>query len=292
MIPDPRKIITVFSLSIILLSAAAGQTVQWELSWTANSEDDMHEYLIFRGTSPEPATVFARVAHPAHSYTDSDIEKGVLYYYRLKAVDLASNQSEFSEEISAALPKVEFPTDLEDVVLDPGSTFQIDLNNYVTDPDNSPGEMQWSFAGNTLLAVTIDVASVATISAPANWAGQETVSFSVSDSYGFSDAADVTVYANDDLVPQGEEISIFPLPYKEDDQPAADGITFANLPQNSELLIFNMLGEPVYKEGDLFGTYLWDTLNNAGRKVNSGIYIYHIKAAGKKLKSGKLVIVR
>ncbi len=292
MMSNLRKSISIIFLSKVLLSVAAGQTVQWELSWTANSEDDMHEYLIFRGTSPSPTTVYARVAHPEHRYTDSDIEKGILYYYRLKAVDLAANQSEFSDEISAALPKVEFPTDLEDVVLDPGSSIQIDLNNYVIDPDNSPGEMQWSASGNTLLGVTIDAASVATISAPANWTGQETISFSVSDTYGFSDIADVTVYASGDLVPQGEEISIFPLPYKEGDQPAAEGITFANLPQTSELLIFNMLGEPVYKESDLFGTYLWDTLNNAGKKVNSGIYIYHIKAAGKKLKSGKLVIVR
>ena len=62
-----------------------------------------------------------------------------------------------------------------------GSSFTpINLDNYVSDVDNSDEEMTWTISGNSALAVSI-VDRVASITAPADWKGSETITFRVSD---------------------------------------------------------------------------------------------------------------
>ncbi len=65
-----------------------------------------------------------------------------------------------------------------------GSLFNnINLNNYVSDPDNTVDQISWTYSGNTDLVIAIDETShVATIEIPnEDWFGQETVVFTASD---------------------------------------------------------------------------------------------------------------
>ena len=57
----------------------------------------------------------------------------------------------------------------------------IDLDDFVSDIDNTDAEMTWTFTGNTELTVSI-VNRVATITIPtADWNGAETITFTATD---------------------------------------------------------------------------------------------------------------
>lgn len=70
-----------------------------EVNWEASSADDLSEYYVFRGAEPKPTNRVATVNED--SYTDSGVEKGQTYYYRVKAVDSTGNESDFSSGASA-----------------------------------------------------------------------------------------------------------------------------------------------------------------------------------------------
>ena len=79
-------------------------------------------------------------------------------------------------------------TDIPDQTIAEGESFRsINLDDYVSDPDNLDSEMEWSYTGNTELGVSI-VDRVATISIPdANWNGSETITFKATDPGGLWD---------------------------------------------------------------------------------------------------------
>jgi hypothetical protein len=86
------------------------------------------------------------------------------------------------------IPNVTFPED--------GSDSSIDLDNYVSDVDNTDAEMTWTFTGNVNIIVSINPTThVVTFTAPANWFGQETITFRATDPGGLwdEDATIVTV---------------------------------------------------------------------------------------------------
>lgn len=71
------------------------------LSWTANTESDLAGYNLYRAESS--AGPFARVnANPitSASYRDDGLKIGVKYYYYVKAVDTARNESAPSQTLS------------------------------------------------------------------------------------------------------------------------------------------------------------------------------------------------
>jgi hypothetical protein len=70
-------------------------------------------------------------------------------------------------------------TQIPPQTVDEGTPFDtINLNDYVSDPDNSDAEITWEVHGNTNLAVNIDANRVATVT-PVNedWYGSETLTF-------------------------------------------------------------------------------------------------------------------
>ena len=75
-------------------------------------------------------------------------------------------------------------SDIPGQTIDEGGVFsQINLDNYVTDPDNSAQDMTWSASGQIDLIVSIDPNTrIATIETPhADWYGQETITFTATD---------------------------------------------------------------------------------------------------------------
>ncbi len=74
--------------------------------------------------------------------------------------------------------------DIPNQTIPEGSMFNtIQLNNYVSDPDNTDDQISWTYSGNTELTIDIDRNShVATIEIPdEDWFGQEAVVFTASD---------------------------------------------------------------------------------------------------------------
>ncbi len=83
---------------------------------------------------------------------------------------------------------------IPDQILSYGATFAtINLDNYVTDPDNTDAEMTWSYSGNSQLTVAISGARVATITKPsADWNGSESIIFTATDPGLLSDSDTAT----------------------------------------------------------------------------------------------------
>lgn len=84
--------------------SAEVQSGSIKLSWTANSEDDILGYNIFRQANTQHPTsntydMIGRMVEGTE-FIDNDITPGMDYVYKIKAVDNSRNQSEASSEIS------------------------------------------------------------------------------------------------------------------------------------------------------------------------------------------------
>ena len=101
---------------------------------------------------------------------------------------------------------------IPDQTIDEGGSFAaINLNDYVSDVDNSAAEMTWSYSGNVELMVSIDENRIATIGIPhPDWFGVETITFTATDPEGLSgsDQAVFTVInVNDTPVAVNDTVS-------------------------------------------------------------------------------------
>ncbi len=71
-----------------------------------------------------------------------------------------------------------------------------------------------------------------------------------------------------------------------------NGVTFLYLPDNAQLIIFNLLGQKIISLHTNHGSQiLWNLKNSQGRTVPSGIYFYRVKAKGLNF-TGKITVVR
>jgi hypothetical protein len=73
-----------------LSAVSAPQSI--ELAWTRNTEPDFRGYNIFRSVDNEPFTLYASLVE-APTFSDSKIQAGKKYRYRVSAVDLTGNES-------------------------------------------------------------------------------------------------------------------------------------------------------------------------------------------------------
>lgn len=113
-----------------------------------------------------------------------------------------------------------------------------------------------------------------------------------------------------------KDVYAFPVPFRPNGPKAGvcsgctgtdeDGITFYNLPQQGYIEIYTVDGRLVKKilidettllENNGIGMVKWDTKNEAGEKVVSGVYIWRVVSGNDTLgyrntKTGKLVIIR
>ncbi len=83
------------------LVAVAG-TGQVDLSWNANSENDLAGYYVYRATAS--GGPYARITGSVETnnfYTDSSVVGGTTYFYVVRAIDTSANESGNSGEASA-----------------------------------------------------------------------------------------------------------------------------------------------------------------------------------------------
>jgi hypothetical protein len=126
------------------------------IGWTGS------ETIIFRATDP-----------------DSNYDEGTM------VVTVTSIGT--SSPVVSGLPDIEFDED---------ETYNLDLNDYVTDADNLDSELTWTYSGNTDIIVSIDSNNEVTFSAPVNWNGDEDITFRVTDPDGNWDEETINVEVN------------------------------------------------------------------------------------------------
>ena len=73
------------------------------LAWFPNSEADLAGYHVFRRQGSGEFQRLTTTATQRTSYEDRDLQKGPVYSYRVTAVDLAGNQSSYSNVVSDTL---------------------------------------------------------------------------------------------------------------------------------------------------------------------------------------------
>ncbi|MGD9899905.1 MAG: gliding motility-associated C-terminal domain-containing protein [Calditrichaceae bacterium] len=371
-------LLAVLCLNVVPLRA---QTDSWRLIWDKNTEPDVYLYRVYRGASPSPTSQIDNVMHPDTFYVDDEIMKGVIYYYRVRAMDYSSNLSDYSVQVSAAIPEISGVSPRRFIPADSLNTILLDP--LVNDPDNPDNQLTWSVTGANRLNVTINQTSRSvTIATPSDWSGTETLTFRVTDPDDFFDRAEISVEANPitngtiayaiqtshfgagtnieikwntlqstkDYVEYGLEgnysdqtaedskymtehaqvlpglrenstysyrivsedvngqisysanltfttgvtsaINVFPIPYRKSERSEIDGIFFANLPERSQISIYNLLGEPVFKSQRVDSFFRWELRNDSGSHVKSGVYLYIIKNQNnEKINSGKIIII-
>ena len=123
-------------------------------------------------------------------------------------------------------------SNIPNINFDEDSSAIVDLDDYVTDPDNNVSELSWNFSGNTHVHINIDSNHVATFTADRDWYGVEIVVFTVTDPNGNSDSDNVvvTVYELDD----DPVISNIPnINFNEDSSTILDLNNYVNDPNNN-----------------------------------------------------------
>ncbi len=81
------------------VTAAAGNSYV-NLGWNANTEPDLWGYKLYYGTSPSVYTTVLNLGNRL-SYQVTGLSNGVIYYFALTAYDTSSNESGYSNQVTA-----------------------------------------------------------------------------------------------------------------------------------------------------------------------------------------------
>lgn len=73
------------------------------LGWTPNSEPYLNHYRLYRDTISGTMVYYDIIDKSDSTYSDSNVEFGKKYYYKLTAVDSLGNESEASTEVIAVI---------------------------------------------------------------------------------------------------------------------------------------------------------------------------------------------
>lgn len=94
---------------VLLAGPAAAGAESVQLRWDAPPNGATLSYVVERGTSPGVYTVSAPVARGTTTYQATGLERGVRYFFVVRAVDAAGLRSGPSNEISVMLPTLAPP---------------------------------------------------------------------------------------------------------------------------------------------------------------------------------------
>jgi len=231
------------------------------LSWNANSEADVVGYTINRSNSINgPFSTIGPGIISGTQFIDTDLYENTRYYYKIKAVDDANLESDFSEiafgttlpspkppEINNSIPDFEI---LEDTIDDSS----INLYYWFKDINNDP--LIFDCTGNAHIDIIIHPGNGTVILTPEkDWNGFETLTFYANDSYyEISDEVKVIVLPVNDAPTNPRIILAEMIYYEGRAQPASGKATDVDIPYGDKLT---------------FNWYLNDTkLIGSGQEIN------------------------
>jgi len=121
--------------------------------------------------------------------------------------------------------------------------------------------------------------------------GTYNVTILVSDGRGGTNMQEYELTVTSSPIEQSDDIIAYPTPFVLSKSPVRH-ITFRNIPIDSRLILYNLVGEPVFNTKVDSQPYLWNIKNNSGLNVQSGLYFYYVKEGSKVLSAGKIVIIK
>ena len=197
-----------------------------------------------------------------------------------------SNEAAFAVTAVNDTPAV---SNISDQTIVTGESFaSVNLDDYVTDPDDHDSAMTWTHWGEVKLSVDItDRVATITLSHP-EWEGLETIWFKACDPAALcdSDEATFTSHPKDFCLLQN-----YPNPFNPNTNirfsvPVASNVTVA---------IYNVLGQKIrsFESRCEPGTHTfrWDGKNSSGEEIASGVYLYKL-SAGSHQETRKMVLLR
>ena len=87
-----------------------------------------------------------------------------------------------------------------------------------------------------------------------------------------------------------KDLKVYPNPYMLNTN--NQEITFDNCSIGTTIEIFNISGEKVFDEKTNRNVFIWNVVNNSGKQISSGTYIYVAKNNRGDIKCGKLTIIK
>ncbi len=280
---------TTFITSLILFVICSGpihaqETTDYLVQWAPSPEPDVVEYIIYRSLDLTPGEAIDSIPVSETSYIDTDLEKGVKYYYRVVAKNSAGERSGYSNPVSGmtiaqdADPSMHELCRIDDVI-DGGGTFEID----------------WSTAGSTIGFVQYGESS-GSLDSISNWdenyASTHTSTIDnliMPNTYyvravSYDNSKNMIVSAVDTITSSGEEpnpptaplLSIYPVPY----HPDMGTMFMDNLPPGGSVTVYNENGLEVWQHDVGTETSIkWDGTNAYGSPVMSGVYYVLVRDA-------------
>ena len=285
--------IAIASLLLLLISIplAAQTTADVLLSWPPNPEPDILRYIVFR--SPDTLTAhFAAIDSvnaSTFTYTNSNINKGVYYYYRLKAKNGTGASSPYSNPVSIfAIPQnasssVKQRCQITAKTKVGEGIYDVTWSN--TFP--SIGFVQYGGSGGFTQMSTWDNASYATTHTvrisgltPATYYLRATA-YDSQKNMVVSAIDTIVVTPNTPTPLSAPQLSVFPVPYNPG---MGSPLTIGDIPNGGSATIYSESGVEVKRiEAGNNTPVHWNGKNTSGSKVMSGVY-YVVK----KDKNGKV----
>ena len=289
------------TLFLVLLMSFTSplEAVDYIINWQPNPEPYVSKYIIYRSLSTDISSFVPidSVAVNINTYTDTGLEEGVRYYYRLVAADNDGNRSGFSNTVSG----LTIPRDADEPTKDMCRVTAMDSINL------GSYDINWSTLNQTIGFVQYDTdASMDYMSAWDNtYDTDHTVridELTLQEIYllravSYDNSNNMTISCMDSLEVNGEEVqpisapqlSIYPVPYR----PGAGVLSLDNLPAGGSVTIFNENGLEVWSEKIGIDTSIdWNGNNLQGSPVMSGVYYVVTKDAnGDVIENRSIMIV-
>ena len=81
----------------------AGPPSRMDITWTTNTETDLHHYNIYRGNQPNFTVNLSTpdFTSQTNTYSDTTVVANNMYYYRIAAVNTSNTIGQLSVEVSA-----------------------------------------------------------------------------------------------------------------------------------------------------------------------------------------------
>ncbi len=100
-----KKVIVLIAM-LVLLVCSIGHAAEATVSWEPNSESDLAGYKVYYGNSSRNYDTNIDVGNIT-SYTISNLVEGKTYFFVATAYDESDNESDYSNEVSYAVPMTE-----------------------------------------------------------------------------------------------------------------------------------------------------------------------------------------
>ncbi len=180
-------------------------------------------------------------------------------------------------------------TSLPDTAALSGSTYKYTAT--ATDPD---GDVLRFFLQSGPLFLEVqkltDTSALLTGTPDSSDVGTYNIILAVTDEIAIDTQSFMLIVKSTEAPKLSDEIKPYPMPFKASEY---SEMRFTNLPEGGTIFIFNLIGDLVFKSENISPDFAWGVLNDAGKRVNAGLYIYYVNDhSGSRVGSGKLVVVR